>query len=66
MALGTTDITTTLVGNTIGNSSRNVGVLCTASQINPLSRYRPGYWDVDATADKFIFYQVFYEFFLTA
>lgn len=36
-----TNITTTLVGNTIGNSSRNVGVLCTAPTINKWSRKKP-------------------------
>lgn len=41
MALGTTDISTTLVGNTIGNSSRNVGVLCTSSTINKWSKFKP-------------------------
>jgi len=39
--LAETNITTTLVGNTIGNASRNVGVLCTAPTINKWSRYKP-------------------------
>lgn len=43
MALGTTDITTTAVGNAIGNISRNVGVLCTSTTINKWSKNRPGY-----------------------
>lgn len=41
MALGETDITTTLVGNAIGNASRNVGVLCTSTTINKWSRKKP-------------------------
>jgi hypothetical protein len=41
MALAETNISTTLVGNTIGNSSRNVGVLCTATTINKWSRKKP-------------------------
>jgi len=39
--LSETNITTTLVGNTIGNGSRNVGVLCTAPEINKWSKYKP-------------------------
>ncbi|WP_455667872.1 hypothetical protein [Phocaeicola sp.] len=41
MALGTTGITTSLVGNALGTSSRNVGALCSHSYINMFSRYKP-------------------------
>ena len=41
MALGTTNITTTLVGNTIGVASRDVGTLCSSSLINKWSKYKP-------------------------
>ena len=41
MALGTTNISTTLVGTTLGTSSRDVGTLCTHPAINILSRYKP-------------------------
>jgi hypothetical protein len=41
MALPENNISTTLVGNTIGNSSRNVGVLCTAPTINKWSKKKP-------------------------
>jgi hypothetical protein len=44
MALRTTGMTTTLIGNTIGNNSRDVETLCTAPTINPWSKARPGYW----------------------
>ena len=57
MALPETNITTTLVGNAIGNSSRNVGVLCTAPTINKWSRYRPGYFYPYADANKYLTFQ---------
>ena len=41
MALGTTNITTTLVGNTIGMASNNVGALCSSSLINKWSKHKP-------------------------
>ena len=41
MALGTTNITTTLVGNTLGVASRDVGVLCSSSLINKWSKNKP-------------------------
>ena len=41
MALGTTNISTTLVGTTLGTSSRDVGTLCTDPAINKWSRYKP-------------------------
>ena len=40
-ALPAHNISTTLVGNTIGNSSRNVSDLCKASTINPYSYFKP-------------------------
>ena len=46
MALGTTNISTSLVGTTLGTSSRDVGTLCTHLSINKWSRYKPvdGAW----------------------
>lgn len=41
MALGTTSITTTLVGNAIGVASKDVGALCSASSINKWSKHKP-------------------------
>jgi hypothetical protein len=41
MSLGTTNITTTLVGNLIGSSSHSLSVLCTYGSINMWSRYKP-------------------------
>ena len=41
MALGTTNISTTLVGNTLGVASKDVGVLCSSSLINKWSKYKP-------------------------
>lgn len=37
MALASSGITTSLVGNTLGISNRNVGGLCTSSNVNPWS-----------------------------
>ena len=50
MALGTTNITTTLVGQTIGVASRDVGTLCSSSLINKWSKYKPVIYPVIATA----------------
>ena len=41
MALGTENISTTLVGTTLGISSRDVGTLCTHPNINRWSRWKP-------------------------
>ena len=41
MALGTTNISTTLVANTIGVGSNDVGTLCTSTKINKWSKYKP-------------------------
>ena len=41
MALPNTNITTTLVGQTLGTSSRDVGTLCTHPNINKWSKYKP-------------------------
>ena len=41
MALPSTNITTTLVGNTIGVSTRDVGALCTSPNINMWSKCKP-------------------------
>lgn len=41
MALGTTNISTTLVGTTLGTSSRDVGTLCTHPSINKWSKWKP-------------------------
>lgn len=39
--LPTTGITTTLVADTLGTSSRDVGTLCTSDNINMFSKYKP-------------------------
>lgn len=49
MALGTTNITTTLVGQTIGVASRDVGTLCSASLINKWSKNKPVIYPTIAT-----------------
>ena len=49
MALGTTNITTTLVGQTIGVASRDVGTLCSSSLINKWSKYKPVVYPVIST-----------------
>ena len=41
MALTTTGITTTIVKNAIGLASNNVGALCSSSNINKWSKYKP-------------------------
>jgi hypothetical protein len=41
MALSSTGITTSLVGNAIGSSSRNVGALCSSPLINEWSKWKP-------------------------
>ena len=49
MALGTTNITTTLVGTTIGSASRDVGSLCSSPLINKWSKYKPVIYPVVST-----------------
>ena len=49
MALGTTNITTTLVGTTIGSASRDVGTLCSSPLINKWSKYKPVVYPVIST-----------------
>jgi hypothetical protein len=41
MALGTTNITTTLIANTIGVGSNDVGTLCASNKVNKWSKYKP-------------------------
>lgn len=41
MAIQTTNITTTLVGNTLGIASKDVGTLCSSSLINKWSKNKP-------------------------
>ena len=41
MALPNTNISTTLVGNTLGAASRDVGTLCTHPNINKWSKWKP-------------------------
>jgi hypothetical protein len=48
MAIPQSGITTTLVGQTIGLGSNDVGTLCKSIKINPWSRYKPGYLYVDS------------------
>lgn len=40
-ALGTSNITTTLVKNTLGENSRDVGTLCSSDKINVESKHKP-------------------------
>lgn len=40
-ALGTTNITTTLVANTLGVGSNDIGTLCSSDKINPFSIHKP-------------------------
>ncbi len=56
MALALINISTNLVGNEIGNSSRNVGILCTAPEINQWSRARPGYLYIDGTTKEITYH----------
>lgn len=43
--LANSNITTTLVADTLGTSSRNVGTLCKSSSINKFSRHKPYQWN---------------------
>lgn len=45
MALPNTNISTTLVGQTLGTSSRDVGTLCTHPNINKWSKWKPVRWN---------------------
>lgn len=45
MALPNSNISTTLVGNTIGSGSRDVGTLCTHPNINKWSKWKPVQFD---------------------
>ena len=56
-ALPTTSLTMTAIGTALGNASRNLSTLCTDSNINAFARYKPGYLDAGATADKWMFWQ---------
>ena len=40
-SLGGVNISTTLIGNAIGNSSRDVGILCTAPEVNHCAQFCP-------------------------
>ena len=44
MILGNTDISTLTVRNVLGYPSTDLGTLCSCSNVNKYSRYRPGYW----------------------
>ncbi len=55
--LPTTSLTTTAIGNALSNASRNLRVLCTDVNLNNWSRYKPGYFESDGSADKFLTYQ---------
>jgi hypothetical protein len=54
MAIGTTNISTTVVGTTLSDSSHGVFALCTSANINKWSKYKPviGTWPT-ATAGKY-------------
>ena len=51
MAISKTGITTSIVGSTLGTTSRNVSTLCTHSAINKWSKYKPIEMD-DAAPDR--------------
>lgn len=51
MALNSTGITTSLVGNTLGTTSRDVGTLCTHSNVNIWSTWKP----IQSTATSLTF-----------
>lgn len=52
--LATSNISTTLVANTLGTSTRDVGSLCTNSNINKWSKYKPTrYSSLAPTMDQF-------------
>ncbi len=53
MALGIEKISTTLVGTTLGTSSRDVGTLCTHSAVNIYSKYKPVAHTSMAAADYY-------------
>lgn len=57
MALPTTGITASAIATALGNASRNFKTLCTDTNLNPWSRYKPGYLKSDGTADKFVEWQ---------
>jgi len=41
MSIGSTNISTTLVGNTIGVGSHNIGLLCISENVNKWDKYKP-------------------------
>lgn len=47
--LGTTNISTTLVRNTLGETTNSIGKLCTSSKINPWSKRKPVIFPHDST-----------------
>lgn len=54
MALPTTAISISAVKTALSSISYDLGTLCRDSNVNPWSRYKPGYLKADATADKFV------------
>ena len=61
MALGSTNISTGAVNTELGSpytTPRLIKNLCTYTSMNPFSFGTPGYWDIGATGDKFIFWQL--------
>lgn len=54
MALGTTGITTSKVGNALGTNSRDVGTLCSSNLINPWSRWKPISVKADTLTDSIL------------
>ena len=47
MTIQTTDITTSIVANTLGFASNDIGKLCTSNKINPFSIYKPVIYQAD-------------------
>ena len=53
MILGSAGITTGIVGNAIGSSSRDIGTLCTHNNINKWSKHKPiRYNKVEGLSDE--------------
>lgn len=57
MKLGNSNISIMDVRNTLGYPSTDLGTLCTCSNVNKYSRFRPGYWTTGTTQDSLTFVQ---------
>lgn len=57
MKLGDSNISIMDVRNTLGYPSTDLGTLCTCSNVNKYSRFRPGYWTTGTSQDSLTFVQ---------